>query len=207
MKISKTTWIILIVGVFLILGSSIGWIYYQQLNQQNAIDADIAAAKETLAGINFDDLNRQKAEISKDMSAAEDDLEDIQKDLYTALDSIQITDILLSEAQYYDISIKEMSSSGEASASVAAIHYNTLDFVLNVEGTMKNIKLYVERINELFPTSASSYVQMDRIEEEETESETEEEEETEGETITVEPEEITLMKGKISLVIYSYEGE
>ena len=103
MKISKTSWIVLLVGIFLIMSASIGWIYYQQLQQEKGIESEIAAARQALAVITFDNLNEQKAAINDEIENTNKAISDIQQDLYSEIYSINITELILSEAQGQDI--------------------------------------------------------------------------------------------------------
>jgi hypothetical protein len=205
MKISKASWIVLLVGIFLIMSASIGWIYYQQLQQENNIEAEIAAAKQALAGINFDNLNEQKTAINSEISEVNKALDDIQQDLNSEIYSISITDIILSEAEGQDIAVKEMSSSGQTTGLLGGIPFNSINIVMSVEGTLTDIKTFVERLNEKFPNSITEYVQMDS-KPEQLESE-EDPEDNPNPIPELETGAMDLMKGKISLTIYSYEGD
>jgi hypothetical protein len=205
MKISKASWIVLLVGIFLIMSASIGWIYYQQLQQENNIEAEIAAAKQALAGINFDNLNEQKTAINSEISEVNKALDDIQQDLNSEIYSISITDIILSEAEGQDIAVKEMSSSGLTTGLLGGIPFNSINIVMSVEGTLTDIKTFVERLNEKFPNSITEYVQMDS-KPEQLESE-EDPEDNPNPIPELETGAMDLMKGKISLTIYSYEGD
>ena len=205
MKISKTSWIVLLVGIFLIMSASIGWIYYQQLQQEKGIESEIAAARQALAVITFDNLNEQKAAINDEIENTNKAISDIQQDLYSEIYSINITELILSEAQGQDIAVKEMSSSGQTAALLGGIPFNSIKIDISLEGALIDIKTFVERLNERFPNSVTEYVQMDRLDVE-TESE-EDPESTPTPIPEIETGAMDLMKGKISLTIYSYEGD
>jgi len=205
MKISKTSWIVLLVGIFLIMSASIGWIYYQQLQQAKGIESEIAAARQALAVITFDNLNEQKAAINDEIENTNKAISDIQQDLYSEIYSINITELILSEAQGQDIAVKEMSSSGQTAALLGGIPFNSIKIDISLEGALIDIKTFVERLNERFPNSVTEYVQMDRLDVE-TESE-EDPESTPTPIPEIETGAMDLMKGKISLTIYSYEGD
>ena len=98
-----------------------------------------------------------------------------------------------------------MSSSGQTAALLGGIPFNSIKIDISLEGALIDIKTFVERLNERFPNSVTEYVQMDRLDVE-TESE-EDPESTPTPIPEIETGAMDLMKGKISLTIYSYEGD
>ena len=56
MKLSKTSWLILTVGVFVITFASLGAVSYQQVHQQDRLNEELAVAEMRLKGGKLEQL-------------------------------------------------------------------------------------------------------------------------------------------------------
>ncbi len=163
MKLSKTTWIALIIGVIAIAVITLGWTYSQENAQQRQLDTDLASAKQKLAGLKLDDLNTQKAQITDQMAQVNTETEDIEAKLSSSKDSIDATDMILENAKNHNLEVVDISSSGLSSDSLTGIDTETLSIDVQVEGNMQNIANFTSSLSEVFPTAVVATVQMDRL--------------------------------------------
>lgn len=182
MKLSKTSWIALIMGIIVIAAVSLGWTYSQQNEQQNKLDSKLAQAKKNLAQIKFDDLNAQRDQLTQQIEQTNSQLADVKTKLSSSNDSIDATNIILDDAKSYDVDILEMSSSGLSTEDLAGTRCQTLSMVIKVQGNIQNIADFAASLNRRFPTSVEKLIQLDRLTEKD-------------------------YSANFSLVIYNYKGE
>jgi hypothetical protein len=162
-KLSKTTWIALIVGIIVIAAVSLGWTYSQQNEQQKKLDSKLAQAKKNLAQIKFDDLNAQRDQLTLQIEQTGSQLANIKTKLSSHEDSIDATNAILDDAKNYDVDVLEMSSSGISTEDLAGTRCQTLSMVVKVQGNLQNITDFAASLSRRFPTSVEKLIQLDRL--------------------------------------------
>jgi hypothetical protein len=215
MKLTKTSWIILIVGVLVIAAGCLGWIYSQQLDKQKQLDIQFSAAQKKLALIKLDELNSQKEQLSQQINQVNALMAEKKDRLKAPYKSIELTNAILEDAKSHRIDILSMTSPGRGGEQLAGTDMNTLSVDLRFTGNINDIVNFAISLNEKFPTSIENVVQMDKVEPSPTPTPTE--------TPTPNPTPTTLVTpvppgftpivapeknfaGSINLVIYDYKG-
>jgi hypothetical protein len=215
MKLTKTSWIVLIVGVLVIAAGCLGWIYSQQLDRQKQLDIQFSAAQKKLALINLDDLNSQKEQINQQIAQLNALLAEKKARLQAPENSINTTNAILEDAKSHRIDIQSITSPGQSGEQLAGTDMDTLAIDIRFTGNINDIVNFAISLNEKFPTSIENLVQMDRVEPSPTPTPTE--------TPTPNPTPTTLITpvppgftpilapeknfaGSINLVIYNYKG-
>jgi Tfp pilus assembly protein PilO len=163
MKLTKMTWIVLIVAVLVIAASSLGWMYSQQVEKQQQINTQLNSAKIRLAAINLDDLNKQKDDFTKQIEQLNAQLKTNKAKLATLEDSIDATNAILEDAKSHSVEILEMSSPGEGKEELSGVNFQSLVVDLNVIGNINDISAFAISLNQRFPTSIETVVQLSRI--------------------------------------------
>jgi hypothetical protein len=224
-KLTKTTWIALIVGIIVIAGFSLGWIYSGQNSEKNQLDSEIALANQKLSRITFDDLNTQKDQLTQQMDLINTQTEETKANLVSSEDSIDATDMILEDARNNNVDVVDMSSSGLSTESLADINADTLSISIKVVGSEQDIARFATSLGQIFPTCVVKTIQMERTPPPSatptptptvTETPTPTPAPTEtpsptssptppGFTPVIEPEKD--FSGTINLVIYNYKGE
>lgn len=218
MKLSKTTWIALIIGVIVIAGFGLGWTYTQQNNQQKQLDNELAQANQRLNKITLNDLNTQKAQLTQQLEQINTQTEDTKTKLSSSKDSIDATDAILGDAKSHDIDITDISSSGISSGNLGAVTSQTLSINIKVEGNVQNIASFAISLSQIFPTAVVKTVQMEKLAPTPTPTTTPTPTDTPtpsptptetppppGFTPVVPP--VKDFSASISLIIYNYEGK
>jgi hypothetical protein len=215
MKLTKTSWIILIVGVLAIAAGSLGWIFSQQTDRQKQIDTQLNAAQKKLALINLDDLNGQQEQLNQQIEQLNALMAEKKARLQASVNSIDTTNAILEDAKSHRIDIQSMTSPGRGGEQLAGTNMNTLAIDIQFTGNINDIVNFAISLNEKFPTSIENVVQMNRVEPSPTPTPTE--------TPTPNPTPTTLITpvppgftpilapeknfaGSINLVIYNYKG-
>jgi hypothetical protein len=221
MKISKASLIILIIGILIIVACCLGWIYLQKLDQQKQLESNLEGAKKNLALIKYDDLNSQKDLLSQQIEELNNRLAATQDRLKSQEDSINATDAILEDAKSHGIDILNMRSQGKSKDSLSGIDFDALSIEVDFAGNIHDISNFAISLNEKFPTSIESLVQIDKSEPTPTPTPTDTP--TPAPTPSPTPTPTTLITpvppgftpivppekdymGKLNLVIYNYKG-
>lgn len=194
MKFNKTTWIVLAVCILVFCAAGLGWVYSQQSNQLEKLNTQLVTAQKKLAQIKLDDLNQQKDQITLQIKQLNDQLASNKTRLRSKEDSIDVTRTILELAKSYRIEITEMRSPGLSNEELAGTNLSTLTLDLSVAGNINDISNFAISLNERYPTSIDTVVQLTRGGAEPA-----------AETVTIVPPENNF-SGTISLVIYNYQG-
>ena len=221
MKFSKASWIVLIIGILIIVACCFGWIYLQKSDQQKQLESNLEGAKKNLALIKYDDLNSQKDLLSQQIEQLNNRLAATQDRLKSPEDSINATDAILEDAKSHGIDILNMRSQGQSKDSLSGIDFDALSIEVEFAGNIHDISNFAISLNEKFPTSIESLVQIDKSEPTPTPTPTDTPTPTPPPTPTPTP--TTLITpvppgftpivppekdymGKLNLVIYNYKG-
>jgi uncharacterized membrane-anchored protein YhcB (DUF1043 family) len=63
LKLSKTSWLFLTIGIFIIMFVGLGAVRFQQINQQNQLNEELALAEAKLNEFQLEQLSSQKGEL------------------------------------------------------------------------------------------------------------------------------------------------
>jgi hypothetical protein len=182
-KFNKTTWIFLGVGAFLVAAFILGWIYLQQLDQQQQMASQFSQKQKTLAAIKFDDLNANKDLYIRQISQYSSQIQDAKSKLSSSANSLDATDDILASAKSYGVKIDEMSSPGLGTENFSGANCQTLGITIKVSGDLYTISNLIPNLSQLFPTGIvnSTKINKDPLTED--------------------------YKAQISLIIYNYKGK
>jgi hypothetical protein len=164
MKLTKTSWIILIVGVLAIAAGCLGWIYSQQLDKQKQIDTQLSAAQKKLALIKLDELNSQQEQLNQQIEQLNALLAEKKARLQATGNSIDTTNAILEDAKSHRIDIQSLTSPGRGGEQLAGTDMDTLAIDLQFTGNINDIVNFAISLNEKYPTSIENLVQMNRVE-------------------------------------------
>jgi type II secretory pathway pseudopilin PulG len=194
MKLSKTTWIVLAIGIFLVLYAALGSAYLQQGQEQNQLDQELSQLQLSLKGFSSAQLSSQHEELENRLTQAESQLRTAKTNLRRSIESIGVTDTLFNVAKTCDVEITEISASAPTEKELEGIICSVLSLEATAEGDVPDLINFVIEVSRQFPSGVAESVQIDVpevTEEEEVEEEVEEEKPS----------------AKITLSIYTYTGD
>ncbi len=206
MKLSKTSWSLLTIGIFMILFTSLGVAYAQQGQEQSRLNPELSLAQllltKQLAKFPPEKFSSQQRELESRLAKAESQLETAKTTLSQLIESIEVTDTLFEAGDTCRVEIIEISSAGLTNKELGDITCSVLSLVVKVEGDVPNLTNFVVELSRRFPTGVAQSVQINVPEV------IEEEEETGGELETESgEEELEKPSANIQLVIYFYQGD
>jgi len=217
MKLSKTAWIILVTGIFIIAIGSLYWLYLQEGPKQEELNAQLSAVQAQLPN-----LAEQRASLESTLTELEDNLAQATSQLKTAkaafpdlVESIEVDELLFGIANDWGLEITSLTASEPRDYRVKVemeaedievedVTYLVTSFTIDVKGEVTDILNFIHTIvnHRDFDTATVELVNI-VVPEPLTEAEKEELTEEEIE----EAEEPEMPSATIKLVIYSYKGE
>ena len=147
MKLSKTSWLIIIIGVFVILLVGLGIVRSQQVHQQNELNEQLALAQSKIQVIQLEPLSHRQGELEQQFSETDSQSESAKAILSQPIRSITISDLLFNIAEANNVNVTEINSSGLASEELAGVTCTVLPFTARVEGELTDLVSYITRLN------------------------------------------------------------
>jgi len=191
LKLSKTTWIFLAAGIFVILCASLGMVYFQQDNEQSRLNEELILAQLRLKKSPAHQLDSQQEELESRLAKAGLQLKAAKNSLYQSTQSIEASDALFDLAEAHQVEVTEIDSPGTTTEELEGVTLSFLPLTVTVEGDVLNLIDFIYKWTHEYPTSVVQSAEITVPEPVEEEEETEEEKPS----------------AVINLHIYTYEGD
>jgi hypothetical protein len=160
LKLSKTSWIFLAAGIFLIVGISLFMTRSQQTDRQNSLQEDLRKSNLNLSLIKLDELSEQKGTLTRQIAEYESQTAETKAILTSSKDSIDTTNAILEEALTQGVDIKDLSSPGVTTEMLEGNSCETLSINIMVRGNILNVAGFISALNKTFPTSVIKSMQL-----------------------------------------------
>jgi len=160
MKFSKSSLILLTLGVMIIGAIMAGMIWSQQAQQKKNLEKSLSEAQIKLSQIKIDDLMIKNAQLTQDKTLYTAKIGAAKDQLTAPFDNIAALDILLESAQEFDLRVLNINSNSKSTNTLAGNKFSVLPFTLQVEGNISKIAGFVSNIKEIFPTSVVETYQL-----------------------------------------------
>ena len=201
-KLSTTSWIFLIIGIFGILVLSLNVAESQQSQEQDQLNEEIALVQKRLGKYPVQQISAQKEELESQMAEAESQLKVDKVGLYWSTESIEASDALFEVAEASLTEVTGISSPGVTTEELEGVTFSVLPLTVTIEGDVLNLVAFIYKWTHEYPTGVvqSVAITVPEVTEEEEEAEAE----AEGAAAETEEEKPS---ATIDLLIYSYEGD
>lgn len=135
MKISKITWFILILGVAIIGAVGLYFVYDDEIEKQESLQASITTAQESLPNIasTKQNLENQIADLDEELDAVEADLLESLDLFPNDVQSIFYGDLLFFFTRQFDMRMTSFTSSGPLTLEANGISYTAATFTVDIE--------------------------------------------------------------------------
>lgn len=153
MKFSKSSWLILALGVVVMGAIMVYMMWSQQVQQRQDLETQIIATQKKLALLKIEDLITQKDQLTRDKEIYTAQIAAAKTILAAPIDNIAATDAILKSAHDFELKIVSINSNGKVNSTFAGNKFVALPFNVQVEGNIANIAGFVSSIRTLFPTS------------------------------------------------------
>ncbi len=147
MKLTKTSWLLLAIGIFVITVGSLGAARSQQLSDGQKLSDELALAKGRMSKLDVTDLSARQGSLQEQMKQATQQLESARATLSQPNDSITISDSVFRIAATSGVEVTQMGSSSLARSNLTNIGGSTLPLIVLVRGEVPNLIDFVMRLN------------------------------------------------------------
>jgi len=148
LKLTKTSWIVLLTSVLILALASVGYLRYEQQNEQTMLSDELEVAQLRLSKMELRELKLQTEETSANLEVAIAELDTKIAALQVPIASIDLTDNLFEYAESCNITIISLNSSRISPAKIGSVDCLSTTVALQVTGKIGNLISYVKKIND-----------------------------------------------------------
>jgi hypothetical protein len=159
-NLSKTSWIILSVGVFIVVLAGLGVTYSQQIKEKNELQDELAVTDLRLEKFNIAELQQQESQLLEEIEAETAKLESALAEIQQTIESIDVTGTCYLIASQSDVEIIDISSTEIGNAEMGELGLSKIALSVGVTGSLPNIVDYIAELNDNFTTGHVVTVQM-----------------------------------------------
>jgi hypothetical protein len=159
-KFSKSSLIILIVGVVALGAIIFGMVSTQQAQQRSELEKKLIEAQLKLATIKTEDLAIQKELLTADRDEYTTRIAVAKHKLTDPIDDIAATDEILKSSHEYEVDIIHLNCGGMAINTLEGNTFTALPFNIQAEGKLTNISAFIRNLKVVFPTSTIQSYQL-----------------------------------------------
>ena len=152
MKLSKTTLLLVITGIFAVVVIALGMVRYQQIGQQEELSRELALAQQNLGRTQPEELSSRQAELEEKLNQTTSQFEAVKSVLSQPIGSIKATGILFEIAKAYNLEVASMTSSGATTGSLEGVACSVITLAVRVEGDVPDIVNFITKLNSFFAT-------------------------------------------------------
>lgn len=164
LKLSKRVWLIIAIGIFVIVGIAVGWVYFQQIGEQDELNKQLALLQSRLNVVQLAPLSSRQAELEEQLSQATPQLEAAKSLLSQPVGSVNVTGVLFDLARAYDVAVTEMTSPGPTTEDLEGVTCSVIPVKVKVEGKVPNLVGFITRLNSYFTTGVVKSVTITALE-------------------------------------------
>jgi hypothetical protein len=201
-KLSRTSWLILSAGVFVVILAGLGVTRSQQVQEQASMNDELSLSKTRLDKIDVTTLKRQLDDLNQQVESGQAQLDDARKRLRQTVVSVDVTDELFKIAAYSGVTVMNLTTSTIADKTLEGIGLKTISLNIQAKGDLDKIVNFVINLNNGF---ATGYVQSAQISIPTPESEQDGDSGGNGEVVEETAQDETTVS--VQMVVYSYEGD
>lgn len=184
MKLSKTSWIILSSGVFVVILIGLGLTNSQQAKEHSAVKDELSIAEMRLDKVQSTGMQNNLEELQLQLNESMIRLAEDKDRLRHIIESIDVVDEFFLIASYCDVEIMNLSSSKISNDVLKGIPCSVVTLNATVTGKVTDIINFVISLNHDFSVGVVESAQISIAEQLDSEEST----------------------GSIHMTIYSYEG-
>jgi predicted signal transduction protein with EAL and GGDEF domain len=190
-KLSKTSWLILSAGVFLVVLAGLGLTRSQQMKEQTKLDDELSLSTKRLATLQTAQLSQQLEDLTVKVQEGESQLKEAQARLHQTVISVDVTDEFFKIAEYCSVNVTMLSTTTISHVKYDDIDFSAISLSATIAGYEDNIISLINALNNSYVTGKVQTAQVTYP----TASGKDDSDSTAGSTASV------------SMIIYSYEGQ
>lgn len=189
MKLSKTAWILLATGIFIVVVVRLNMTHFQQVEEQSRLYQELSLAQMRLNNSPAQQLASQQREQESWLAQTESQLKAAKANLRQSIKSIEVTHALFKVAETCGVEITQVSSLGQTTKALEGVTLSVLSLTARAEGDMPDLINFILELSKEFPTGVVESVGIDEPK------------------VTGEEEELGKPSANLKLLIHTYEGD
>ena len=147
LKLSKTSLLILLVGIIIVVVAGLGLTRSQQLQAQDQLDEELSIAEMRLNKLQETQLRQQQEELQKQLDESTIQLAAAKDKLRQSVESIDVTDEFFLVASQCGVKVMSISLSTVSTSKLNNIDCLTINLNATVEGEVSNIVYFIISLN------------------------------------------------------------
>jgi len=160
LKLSKTSWLLLAIGAFIIPLASLGAVHFQQVHQQNQLNEELALVQLNLKAVQLEQLAQRHEELERHLSQTISQFQAARTILSQPVGSIGASSILFDIAEACGAEVIEISSPGLTSAKLEGIPCSVLSLSARVKGDVSDLVSFLTKLNDKLTTGIVKSVEI-----------------------------------------------
>lgn len=160
MKLSRTTLLLIVLGILIIAFANMSAAYSQQVSGQNQLNDELALARTRLGKLQPEPLSARQSELQGQLAQTLAEVDSAKAQLIQPLDSIDATDSLLSIAALSKVRVTSIASSGVIQEELNGLPATALLLNAKVEGKTPDLVAFISELNSSLPTGLVRSVEM-----------------------------------------------
>ncbi len=202
LKLSKTSWLILATGVFVVILAGLGVTRSQQLREQARMSDELSLSETRLDKFSVTDLKRQLDDLNQQVEEGRTQLSEARERLRQTVVSVDVTDEFFKIAAYSGVTVMNLATSTIADDKLEGIGLKKISLNAQAKGDLDKLVAFVINLNNGY---ATGYVQSAQISIQAAGAEPTGESEGTGDETEAPPEDGTT--AAVQMIVYSYEGD
>jgi len=184
LKFSKTGWLILSAGIFIVVLAGLGITRSGQVKEQGKLGTDLASSQVRLDKVDTTQYELQRTELTQQLTDSAQQLAEVKDKLRQKIESVDVTDKFYEIATFYSVNVTVMGTTKVSNDTYQGVEFSVISLSGTAAGEFPDIIDFIAGLNNNFSTG---FVQIAQIKVNDTSS---------GGP----------WNGDITLIVYSYEG-
>jgi hypothetical protein len=151
-KLTKTGWLILAAGVFVVVLASLGVTRAQQLNQKSKLDADLSNSTQVLEKLQVTDLRQQLDDLQQKVEEGEVLRDEAAQRLNETVVSVDVSDELFTIANYCGVTVMNLVTTPIRQGQLEGIGLDSTTMNIHVDGDLPNLVNFITSLNNDYTT-------------------------------------------------------
>ncbi len=152
MRLSRTSWLVLAIGIVFIIFVGLGIVRFQQFQTHKQLRGEIAQAEKVLSELGIEEFTPRRSELENRLEHTEAQLAVAKAVLSQPINYVVASGIWFNLAEAYNLEVTEMSSPGTQEGDLAGIACSALSITARVEGDIDNLVRFIVRLNNQLAT-------------------------------------------------------
>jgi hypothetical protein len=152
LNLSKTGWLILSAGVFIVVLAGLGVTRSQQLKEQNLLSEELAISETRLNNLQVTGMVQQLEALNVQIEESEVLLTEAKDRMRQEIESIEVTDAFFNIADFNDVLIINFATTPIATSTLNGAVYSMISMNAYVEAEWPNLIDFIISLNAAYPT-------------------------------------------------------